>query len=291
MRNGWLLLLVAAGACAPADDDSGDSDSDVPAEEPMVMLASRVGFIASTGSTSEGFDLDGRVSDGSAAADCGKSDLVAPDGTEGIDNAFGGLLPLIASLGGAALPDLVQNSVLSGELLILVEMSRYATAVPGECFPARVVRGAGLPALGTDGVILPYQTFEIDPEQDVSELPCMELQDDGSFVADGLSLRLKMNVFDESIDLTAADGRIRIEPTDDGAWKGLIGGAVSVAEITTNVLGFDAIPESLEQGVVSAVELNADLAPDPNGVCTQVSVTLDFDAVPAFLFAEEPATE
>lgn len=290
MRFDARLLLLLAGACGPADEDVADTDV-APNEEPMVMLASRVGFIASGDGTSEGFDLDGRVSDGSAPADCGRTDLVAPDGTPGIDNAFGGLLPIIASLGGAALPDLVQNSVLSGELLILVEMSRYATAVPGECFPARVVRGAGAPALGTDGSILPYQTFEIDPEQDVSELPCVQLQEDGSFVADGLELRLKMRVFDESIDLTAGNGRIQVFPVGDDQWRGLIGGGVKVSEITTNVLGFDAIPETLEQGVVSAVELNADLAPGPDGACTEVSVTLDFDAVPAFLFTDEPAAE
>ena len=96
-------------------------------------------------------------------------------------------------------------------------------------------------------------------------------------------------MFDETIDLTLLDGRLILQPVEGGGWTGVVGGGVSVAELSANVLGFDAIPEELEQGVVSAVELTADLAPDESGDCQQLSVTIGFDAVPAFLYPD--ATE
>jgi hypothetical protein len=72
-------------------------------------------------------------------------------------------------------------------------------------------------------------------------------------------------------------------------FTGMIGGGVSVAELAENIYGFDAIPEELETGVVAAVELSADLAPDDGGACTQISVTLAYEAVPAVLYGEDGA--
>ena len=89
-------------------------------------------------------------------------------------------------------------------------------------------------------------------------------------------------MFDETIDLTLVDGRMLLVPDGD-VFTGMIGGGVSVAELADNIFGFDAIPEELETGVVAAAELSADLAPDEGGACTQISVTLAYEAVPAFL--------
>lgn len=285
MRSILLLPLIVACAEPDASTDAVDSDPEVREPEATVVLMSQVGFVGAEGTESDGFDLDDVVTAGGDPTGCGKPDATATDGTPGIDNAFGSLLPIIASLGGAALPSLVQNEVLSGELLLILELDGVLDAPVDTCVPGRLVRGFGAPALSTDGVILPGQTFDTDPEESTSELSCVVRRADGSVEADDVSFRLRLNVFDESIDLSMLDGKVRMWPTEAG-WSGMIGGGISVAEITTNVLGFDAIPESLELGVVSAVEINADLLPDPNGVCTRLSATLSFDAVPAFLFED-----
>ena len=268
-------LLLGLLACQPTEGPA-------PAEEPTVTLFSVVGFEPIIDGTSRGFDLDGAATSAGEPTGCGRPDFTTPDGVPGVDNAFGPLLPVIASLGGEALQSLVQNSVLSGELLLLVELDDLDATPVGTCTTGRIVRGDGLPFLGTDGQILPFQTFSVHPDFPSAELTCAEPQSDGSLLVDGVELRLPLQVFDETIDLTMTGGRMSLTPTDTG-WSGLVGGGVSVDELAANVFGFDAIPEELETGVVAAARLAADLNPDDTGVCQHLSVTLAFDAVPAFL--------
>jgi hypothetical protein len=277
--------LLSLAACGPTEDDT---DAAPPTERvDTIALIRTIAFEGIVSGTSRGFDLDGAVTASGDDSGCGKADFSSPDGTPGIDNAFGPLLPVITSLGGEALQSLVQNAVTSGELLLVLEMHDLATTPVGTCTSGRVLRGYGQPYLDTAGLILPGQTFDQHPLYAASDLTCVSPQEDGSILIDGVVLRLPLQVFDETIDLTMVGGRMRLAPAD-GTWTGLIAGGVSVAELRENVLGFDAIPEELENGVVGAVELNADLAPDAEGTCTQLSVTMAYEAVPAFLYDGAP---
>jgi hypothetical protein len=277
--------LALALACAP--EDGTDPAPPAAPRVDTIALIRTIGFEGIVNGTSRGFDLDGAVTEFGDDSGCGKADFASPDGVGGIDNAFGPLLPLITSLGGEALQSLVQNAVTSGELLLVLEMHDLDTTPVGTCTSGRVMRGYGQPYLDTAGLILPGQTFDQHPLYAASDLTCVAKQEDGSILIDGVVLRLPLQVFDETIDLTLEGGRMRLTP-GDGTWNGLIAGGVSVAELRDNVLGFDAIPEELENGVVGAVELNADLAPDAEGTCTQLSVTLAYEAVPAFLSDGDP---
>lgn len=277
MRRLAICLLV--GAC---EAEAPDGEVPVAADEPMVVLLRELAFEPIVDGVSGGFDLDGVTTVPGDGTGCGRPDLVSPDGAPGIDNALGSLLPLIASLGGEALQSLVQDAVLSGELLLLVELDGLDEVAEGECTTGRILRGADEPFLGTDGAILPNQTFGVNEAFPSAELSCAARQDDGSIRVDGVELRLPLQVFDETIDLTLVDGKMLLVPEGD-VFTGMIGGGVSVAELAENIYGFDAIPEELETGVVAAAELSADLAPDEGGACTQISVTLAIEAVPAFL--------
>lgn len=279
-----FLLLALAGCEAPDDDDTTAAPA---GDVTTVALMSTLTFEPIVDGMSRGFNLDGLVTE--RGDGCGSGDYVSPTGEEGIDNAFGGLIPLITSLGGEALQSLVQDAVTSGELLLIVEMDDVAGTPTGTCGTGRMVRGVGQPYLGSAGNILASQTFGVSTEIPGAELSCVRPMADGTIIAEGVQLRLPLNVFDETIDLTLLDGRLVLQPVEGGGWTGVVGGGVSVAELSANVLGFDAIPEELEQGVVSAVELTADLAPDESGDCQQLSVTIGFNAVPAFLYPD--ATE
>jgi hypothetical protein len=278
------LAAVLLGGCKP---EEVNADPEAPAADPTVALLSVIGFEPIVDGMSRGFNLDDAVTASVSDPGCGRADLVAPDGTPGVDNAFGALLPLITSLGGEALQSLVQNAVLSGELLLLFELDDLEGTPTDSCTSGRVVRGLGQPFLGTDGAILPGQTFDVNELFPSAELSCVRPQADGSVIADGVVLRLPLQVFDEHIDLTLIDGRIQLQPTE-GGWTGVIGGGVSIDELAENVFGLDAIPTELEDGVVQAVRLTADLAEDAGGVCQQLSVTLAVDAVPAYLFEDAP---
>ena len=287
-RSALAICLAAAwsltSGCTP---EEVNADPEAPAADPTVALLSVIGFEPIVDGMSRGFNLDDAVTASASDPGCGRADLVAPDGTPGVDNAFGALLPLITSLGGEALQSLVQNAVLSGELLLLFELDDLEGTPTDSCTSGRVVRGLGQPFLGTDGAILPGQTFDVNELFPSAELSCVRPQADGSVIADGVVLRLPLQVFDEHIDLTLIDGRIQLQPTE-GGWTGVIGGGVSIDELAENVFGLDAIPTELEDGVVQAVRLTADLAEDAGGVCQQLSVTLAVDAVPAYLFEDAP---
>ncbi len=288
MTRGWIAGIAFLAACADttlADDALDTADEDLTPSEPAVVLLSEVGFEPDVGGISRGFDLDGAVTGPADGSGCGRVDLNTPEGDPGVDNAFGALLPIIATLGGEALQSLVQNAVLSGELLLIFELDALESTPVGECTTGRIVRGVGAPAIGTQGGILPGQTFDVSTVFPSAELGCVKKLEDGAVEAEGVELRLPLQVFDETIDLAMTNGRMRLEPTDAG-WVGVIGGGVSVEAIAENVYGFDAIPASLEEGVVGAVRLNADLSPDDQGVCQEISVTLAVQGLSAFLFAD-----
>lgn len=280
MRHLMLLALIGATACKPDDVEPDDSA----VTEPSVVAARTLAFAEQVDGVSEGFDLDGAVTARGDGTGCGQQDYLSPDGATGVDNAFGSLLPIISAAGGQALPDLVQNAVLSGELLLLFAMDPPDT---DGCIPIQVSRGGSLPMIGTDGRILPGQTFEIDHSQPTADVACARLQDDGSVLGSGMVLRLPLHVFDETIDLSVTEGTVSMVANDDGTWHGVVSGAVSVAEVTANVEGFDAIPSALVSAVGTALNQFADLKPNDQGQCEYLSATIVFEGVPAFLFADD----
>ncbi len=280
MRTLTLLALVGAAACKPPPDDSITSEP----ESGTVVLARAVEFAGGADGVSEGFDLDNAVTARGDNTGCGIQDYTSPNGAPGIDNAFASLMPVIAATGGQALPDLVQNAVTSGELLLLFAMSPEDA---DGCIPIEVARGGSAPMIGTNGLILPGQTFEIDRTQPSANVTCAHKQPDGSVLGSGLTLRLPLHVFDETIDLSMTDGTVSLTDNGDGTFHGVVSGGVSTAEVNANVQGFDAIPSALVGAIGAALNQIADLAPDGSGTCQQMSTSIVFEGVPAFLFPDD----
>lgn len=264
----WLLLA----ACAP-EELAGDDSS--------VLVVRTLAFVPAAEGVSPGFDLDDAVSTAGGASGCGIADMASPDGTPGIDNSFALLLPALELVGADALPELVQAAVTSGELLLLLEtVPRDAT-----CTELHVMRGAGAPLVGSDSLILPGQTFDVDPEAPASHVACAQV-DETTIDAEGVSIRLPLVVFDEFIDLTMRHGRMRTERQPDGTVTGVLAGAVSAQEIKDNVATFDGLPDELFALIETTMDARADLDPEDTGTCTDVSVVLSFEAVPAFLYED-----
>lgn len=273
------LLPALCIACAtPAPEPEAEPGL------PQTLLLRRISFVEVQDGVSFGFDLDDHATALGDDVGCGRADATSPAGEPGVDNAFGPLVSLIANLGGEALQSLLQGAVTSGELLIALRVAPEPG--PTGCHPGEVIRAEGAPMLGTDGAILAWQSFGPSTEIPATPLDCAVTGTDGALDVDGITLRLPLAVFDETIDLTLEGGRARLVPQEDGRWTGYLAGGISVAALRDNVLGFDAIPEALEQGTVAAIELAADLAPDDDGECTQISVTLAVEAVPMFLYED-----
>jgi hypothetical protein len=280
-----LLVLLALG-CGSDEGDGPPRSSPDTGTSPSLEVASVVSavrFVGAEGGVTEGFDLDGRVSDAGDPQGCGKEDLVDPDGVEGIDNAFSGLVPVLMATEASALEDLLAQSIANGELLLLVEVGNVDvdTSLPVEdwdddCVDLTLWRGDGVPLLAADGTLLDRQTFATSDPVTVSCVPMVA----GKVEAQGFSVVLPAQVLDVELTLHLSDAALRIEHLPDGTAVGLLGGGIPRSDFEAILSEQDI--QDLAQVLLPIVEGLLDLE-DDSGACSAMSVTLGFDALPAFV--------
>jgi len=275
------LVLPLLSACGPQGGDTILG----PADELAVLR--EMSFVREEDGISDAFDLDGITSDENEPQGCYHADVLGPDGQEGIDNAFANVLPALEVAGGAAIEPLIQASINDGRLLLMIGLDGIEDRQNDECVRMRLSRGAGQPAVGGDGLILPGQTFDPEPERGESVVDCATIEG-GVLRGSPFSLRLELNIFDEYIDLTMLDSVMELQLLPEYGYVGRMGGGVSVQEVKDNVATLDGIGDEIPAMIDSILDINADLAPDSFGNCTQMSVAFYFTAAAAFYFADEP---
>lgn len=275
MRRVALLGLLALVGCT------------APEVEVETALISEMGFAwEESEGVSQGFDLDGFTTVEGGTTGCGIPDYTSPDGAVGIDNSFAPVLPALENVGGDALDPLVQASIDDGSLLLLIEMAGLDDPAEDDCVDLHVQRGIGPPAIGTNGFILPGQTFEQDLDAPDSIVECATMTDNVLHAAP-FNMRLPLNIFDEFVDFEMLDGILEMEFHDDGTYSGAFGGGIETAELIANVNGLDAIPEAIPDLIETVMDVRADLAPTNGGDCSRISVTFRFSGVSAYLFPDE----
>jgi len=280
-----LLLLLAVLLTAPlfhGCTSVGEPELG-PADELAVLRELRFVREEPEG-VSDAFDLDGRTSDEDDAAGCYHPDVVGLNGEQGIDNAFANVLPALEVAGGAAIEPLIQNSINDGRLLLMIGLDGVDDRVDDDCVRLRISRGIGEPAVGGDGLILPGQTFDPDPSRGESIVECATIEG-GVLRGSPFSLRLELNIFDEYIDLTMLDSVIELQLLPEYGYVGRMGGGVDIQEVKDNVATLDGIGDEIPALMETILDMNADLAPNDLGYCTQLSVAFYFSAAPAFYFA------
>ena len=259
-----------------------DTCSDAGQTELLVL--SKITFPREEDGVTPGFDLDGSVSEVGGATGCGVADQVAPDGTPGIDSSFARLLPALDQTEAVALPLTVQEAINSGGLLVMVQLDDVDDPVEDACVDLTVTAGVGQPMVGSDGFILPSQTFDRDLEAEESIVEGVQIV--AGAIEDGpVDLALPFQFLDADAVFNVYDGRMRLERGLDGRYTGRVGGGVPIAEISA-LAHNTGIGEAVEQLLDGMLGFNADLAPDDNGVCQHISVTLEFEAVQAFFFED-----
>ena len=88
---------------------------------------------------------------------------------------------------------------------------------------------------------------------------------------------------DADVVFEITNSRIRMTQDAEGNWTGVLGGGLPTQALQD--LAYNTgIGEEVEQLLDSLLGLVADLNPDENGECQDISVTLEFEAVPAFWF-------
>jgi hypothetical protein len=280
------LLLAACGGDDPEPVGQEPVNTDAPAQPAPEMshetvLIRSLDFVGvADDGTVEGFDLDGRVSDDDDDEGCGHADGVDAAGREGIDNSFASLVPVIQSTEAQALGDLVQQSILNGELMLIVDIARPVDE-PDACVDLTVWRGVGQPLLGADGGILDRQTLLGTDPKTVSCVPMV----DGVVEAGGFSLELPMQVLDVEFTLHMEDMAIRAERGPDGTFTGYVGAGIPLTDFEV-ILSENDIAD-LAGILRPLVEGLQDLWPDDEGRCHAMSSTMAFDALPVYVVPEE----
>ena len=268
-----LVGGLAAGCSAPL------------AESEVAVIRDLTFMRVDDDGVSNGFNLDGLVSDDSDEGGCFRPDLVDSDGNTGVDNAFSNILPALELTEASAVEPLIKAAIDEGRLLLMVSIEGLDDRSTDDCVDVELMRANGPPALGGDGMILPGQTYQADPDAPQSAMECGVLTD-GVLTAFPLNMRLPLEVFDEQVDVSLFDGIFEIELVEDGLYRGRFGGGIDIAALMANIYTFDGVGDEVIDLLESILEIIAVLMPDEAGVCQRLSVAFDFEAVSAYFFAD-----
>ncbi|MCK6504239.1 hypothetical protein L6R53_12695 [Myxococcota bacterium] len=287
-----MSLLLAMLGCGPAPQaDTGEAPAPVAAtcdasggRRHWVMTGLTFVRVQEDGS-SDGFDLDGEATEtGDDGVGCGIPDMVGLDGTEGVDNAFARLLPVLETTEFIGVEAIIDAAIQSGEVLLIPEIAGAESLVADDCVTVGLRRGAGDPMLDTNGELLASQTLDLDPafaDVEVGELPIVA----GSVQARPFSLSLPVSILNADLSFDIAGGAIRYDLAADGTLSGVMAGGLSTAYLR-EVASTENVSAEVFELVDSVVDSVADLAPDDQGQCTQISITLGFSAVPVYVFED-----
>jgi hypothetical protein len=283
---------LAAPAAAPdATADSGKPSLagsttrlfvlDTLAFAPEVPLLDAQG--APVGTSVDGFNLDGLVSDGATLA-CGELDYTAPDGTPGVDSKISSLLPLFAVAGIGAAEGLLQSTIEEGGILLMLQVDGIDDIANDPDVTTTIRAGFGKPLLATDGRLLPGQTYHLRPDSLDSQAESGRIVD-GVLTAGPLNTTLRLRVLGQDYELPVHGAWIRGRFTEDGGLDtGVLGAGVAIDDLRR----VGEIAANDDGGVLTSINLlfdgAGDLAPDADGTCQQISATLAFSAVSAYLF-------
>ena len=290
-RANSTRLDVAVSDGVPNDAALSDTimDAGVPAMRDHVFLLRVLDFAREEDSQSLGFDLDDSVTEQGGISGCGHADFQTPDGHTGIDNQFSQLLPLIEQFGGMAIGVYGRTAIKSGNLMLMIELSDVDSLYNDDAVTMTIYRGLGTPLLGTDDLIEPWQTFDIDV--DTHWLTTQNAQiTEGVLEVRGLDFTFPFYIFDFVFDITMKDARFEIHLDEEARHDGLLAGSISIEnmlQIADNIEGGDMLP-----GLIRTVGTTlADMDPDADGLCQSLSTTMVFESVGAFFYEDSPRPE
>lgn len=280
----WTLL----GLLSCKDNENTDTAFDVATpygscdnpDDSMVFVFSTVSYARRDGETVWGFNLDEHESESDDDEGCYHADLSTPEGTPGIDNALSGLIPALEATEAVALETLIQTAINTGELLLVLEVTGVDDWQNDDCVSVGIYRATGTPMVGTDGYLLDGQSFNLDLSLPFDQVSNMAIEN-GRLVARPLEIQLPVQVLDEFLNIEMYNGGIQIDINEDGSAVGFFGGGIPISFF----IDIATLPDvNLPESIVSLLGAAADLNPDDNGDCQQLSVALMLEAVPAHLY-------
>ena len=193
------------------------------------------------------------------------------------------MLPALDATQFVAVHELIQDSIRSGELLLLLELSKVDNLHDDECVDFGLWRGEGTPFIGTDGEILDAQSFA---RSDITE-PALVNQtriQNNTIKVDNLNYTLELQVLDEYVSFNLQKGSLYAQWTPNGEVSGYFGGAVSLDDFTplTSLNDIGSVGTLLDGLLASA----ADMDLDDDGTCDAITIMFEFEGVQAFFYQD-----
>jgi len=252
---------------------------------PRMLVIDRLWFIGAEGEVSEGLNIDGRVSDRTDDETCNQVDFVSPDGTPGIDNQFARLLPALEGVAGQdSVLAVIQRTINSGGVLLALELDRLDDLRDDECVEVSVSRAKGQPSIGANGLLEEGQTYDRN-----TEIPASFIEDatisGGKLKAGPFDLEMPLVVDNFELFIQIRNATVVGQFDDDEKFQGLIAGSIVIPEFAASIEAIDASADVLRL-VSNLLYRLADLAPNDEGECEELSITLGISAVPGFFFDE-----
>jgi hypothetical protein len=177
---------------------------------------------------------------------------------------------------------LINDTIRTGELMLVVSMDQVDDPMDDSCVNLSLGRAIGDPMIGTDGSFLAGQTLMPDTAFNGAFVPGVALEA-GTAEGRPVSATIPVQVLDAALEFEVLDGALRIDQAEDGSASGVFAGGIDVATII-RVATEEGIAEEIGQILESVLYLVADLAPDADGACEQVSVTFEYSATSVYLF-------
>ena len=280
-----LLALVLLTSCQPGPPGAPCESAPVMSSLVRNLRFSREAPMG----VSEGFDIDSHVTVSGDAVGCRHIDFTSPEGQPGIDNEISALVPIIETqAGGVTLDSILQTAINDGQLMLAIEVLGVDDPMNDACVTVRTRPLVGTPSLGTDGLVEVGQTFDAAPGGEQSLITGAHLVN-GTIDVGPAPLTVPIAILDARFTLHIQSGYMHIQMHEDGTWTGKLGGGVSIQEMTQIAMGLNIRP-NLMAAVGALLASHADLAPDPmTNRCTQISSTLLFESVTAFVYDDETA--
>lgn len=275
-----VLSCTTAKTAPPLQASTADSCE---GGETITAVFSYIGYARNEDGIAWGFNLDDHVSEADDEEGCYRADLVDPLGNEGIDNGLAALIPALEASEAVAVESLVQQSINTGNLIMMIEITGVDDWKNDDCVNVGIYRGQGTPLIGTDEVLLDGQSFQRDLSlpHDIAENLKIE---NGHISAVPLEIFLPVQVLLADIDFNLSGGGIDITLTDDGGMQGFFGGALPITALTD----ITDLPEvNISEAVVALIASAADLYPNDDGTCEYLSVAFQYEAIPAHFYSLE----
>jgi hypothetical protein len=268
---------LVASAAADSVDGGGEPT------QPARYVLDRVDMLAvNSEGIAPGFDLDGMVSTAKSADGCGFPDVRNRWGEPGVDNQFAKVLNLLPPQVGSILPGALDTALAAGGMTMIVEPG-YDT--DGRVVEVRILRGSGVPLLGTDGRILPSQSFALDDDPLLGTAAIAPTAGD-TWTSEPFLLRFRMLFISTDVAFDLQQARLRLVRGEDGELHGDVGGVVSLEHVLklAGLIGGD--DEGLSEQIATLAPALADASLSAQGACDALTMGFRVHGVPAYLLPQ-----